>query len=271
MKHKNVSYRSAQLLSQLREREADYFAMEDARGILQDSSEKAVRELVRSMVNRGLLMRIKDGLFHVIPYEADSDVYFPNWHLVAWHLTEGRPHYIGYFSAMQIHGLTTQPSYVEQIVVNRQVRPATQQVRDIAFQFIYHNTRHFFGFQPTWIDDFHKVFVSDLEKTLIDCLYQPVYAGGIQEIAKALFKARQELNTEKLSDYLNRFDAQSARRCLGFLLDGFGILPDLTRSAAEDSFAVFCSTRSRPSQRRQILLQMETACQSRTRNLFFLQ
>ena len=225
MKHKNISYRSAQLLSQLREREADYFNLQTARETLPDSSEKAVRELVRSMVNRGLLLRIKDGLYHVIPYEADSEVYFPNWHLVAQHLAEGRSYYIGYFSALQVHGLTTQPSMREQVVVDHQVKPSNVSVRDVTFQFIYQNERHFFGYQPTWIDDFHKVMVSDPEKTLIDCLYQPTYAGGIQEIAKALFKIRHELDAQKLADYLDRFGAQSVRKRMGFLLDGFGILP----------------------------------------------
>ncbi|MBK6901735.1 MAG: transcriptional regulator [Saprospirales bacterium] len=225
MKSKTISYRSAQLLSQLRERDAEYFSLETARNILQGSSGKAVRELVRNMVNRGLLLRIKDGLFHVIPYEADSDLYFPNWHQMAQHLAEGRAYYIGYFSALQVHGLTTQPSMREQVVVDQQVKPSNIRVRDVAFQFIYHNERHFFGYQPTWIDDFHKVLISDPEKTIIDCLYEPVYAGGIQEIAKALFKARNDLDIQKLSDYLDRFGAQSVRKRLGFLLDGFGILP----------------------------------------------
>jgi predicted transcriptional regulator of viral defense system len=227
-KHKTISYRSAQFLSQLRERDADYFSLGTAREIMPDASEKAVRELVRNMVNRGLLLRIKDGLFHVIPYEAESETYFPNWHLVAQHLVEGRLYYIGYFSALQIHGLTTQPSMLEQVVVNQQVKPSRISVRDVDFQFIYHNPRHFFGYQSTWIDDFHKVQVSDPEKTLIDCLYQPGYAGGIQEIAKALFKYRNELDSQKLAGYLDRFGAQSVRKRLGFLLNGFGILPEFT-------------------------------------------
>lgn len=75
----------------------------------------------------------------------------------------------------------------------------------------------------SWIDDFHKAPVSDLEKTLVDCLYQPDNAGGMVEIAKALYKARKAVQFEKLGAYLDRFGAQSVRKRLGFLLDGFGI------------------------------------------------
>ena len=230
MEHKTISYRSSSLLSALHKSGQGFFGIEDAMGILEGSSEKAVRELIRSMVNRGLLLRIKDGLFHVIPYEADSSTYFPNWHVVASHLAEGRNFYIGYYSALQIHELTTQPSLIEQVVVDKQARPSQIMVKDVAFQFIYHNLRHFFGFRNTWIDDFHKVPVSDPEKTLIDCLYKPDYAGGIAEVAKALFKARKSLDFEKLNSYLERFGAQSVRKRLGYLLDGFGIERAFTKT-----------------------------------------
>lgn len=228
MKHKTISYQSSSLLSTLNERRQDFFGIEDAIKILKGSSETAVRELVRGMVNRGLLLRIKDGLFHIIPYEADSSTYFPNWHIVAAQLAGDRGFYIGYSSALEVHELTTQPSLTEQVVVDKQARPSKVMVKEVAFQFIYHNRRHFFGFRNTWIDDFHKVPVSDLEKTLIDCLYKPDYAGGVVEIAKAVYKARKDISFEKLNDYLQRFGAQSVRKRLGYLLDGFGIEKDFT-------------------------------------------
>ena len=46
-----------------------------------------------------------------------------------------------------------------------------------------------------WIDGFNKVPCSDLEKTFIDCLYKPDYAGGITEIAKAFLNAKKKLIT----------------------------------------------------------------------------
>ena len=232
MKAKNISYRSSNLLAALVGKNQVFFDVKEATEILKNSSERAVRELLRGMVNRGLLLRIKDGLFHVIPYEADSENYFPNWHLVAKHLVGKRDYYIGYFSALQTHELTTQPSLVEQIVVNKQYRPSKMEVRGVKFQFIYHKETRFFGFKNTWIDDFNKIIVSDLEKTLLDCLYKPEHAGGIIEIAKALHKAKEKLNFDKLSKYIDEFDAQSVIKRLGFLLDGFIINPSFTEKLA---------------------------------------
>ena len=37
-----------------------------------------------------------------------------------------------------------------------------------------------------WIDNFNKVLCSDLEKTFLDCLFKPDYAGGIVEVARAI-------------------------------------------------------------------------------------
>lgn len=63
----------------------------------------------------------------------------PDWHLLAGHLVSNADYYIGYYSALQIHNLIIQPSLKEQIVVSKQIRPAEISVKDVSFQFIYHN------------------------------------------------------------------------------------------------------------------------------------
>lgn len=88
-------------------------------------------------------MRLKKGLYYIIPYEQEASSFMPDWHLLAEHLTKGTEHYIGYYSALQIHNLITQPSLKEQIVVAKQIRPSTLKIKDVCFQFIYHNADHF--------------------------------------------------------------------------------------------------------------------------------
>lgn len=70
---------------------------------------------------------------------------------------------------------------------------------------------------------------SDLEKTIIDCLFRPDYAGGIVEIAKAIFKTRDQINWRKLEDYLGKFKKQSVIKRLGFILDIFNINRDFRK------------------------------------------
>ena len=130
----------------------------------------------------------------------------------------GGKHYIAYYSALQIHGLITQPSLKEQIVRERH-KTETVMLKGVEFQFIYHNPKHFFGMRKVWIDSYNKVSCSDLEKTMIDCLYMPAYAGGIVEVAKALWTAREKLDYGKLLAYAKQFDSQVVIKRLGFLLD----------------------------------------------------
>ena len=171
------------------------------------------------MTKRGLLMRIKEGLYYVIPYEQDPKKFMPDWHFLSQYLVGDAEYYIGYFSALQIHSLTTQPNLKEQIVVNKQIKPSSLIVKEIPFQFIFHNEKHFFGNKKMWIDSFNRVQCSDLEKTIIDCLFKPEYAGGITEIVKAIYKVKDKIDYSKIVQYAKRFDSQAVIKRLGFLFE----------------------------------------------------
>lgn len=190
MKHKYISTQSNELLSYFNGQNINCFKYTETFKALPESKESAVRELLSDMTKRGLLMRLKEGIYYIIPYEQDAETFMPDWHLIAEHLVNDAEHYIGYYSALQIHNLITQPSLKEQIVVSKQLRPSGIKIKNIPFQFIYHNANHFFGAKKTWMDSFHKVMCSDLEKTFIDCLFKPDYAGGIVEIARAIYNSK---------------------------------------------------------------------------------
>ena len=217
--YKTLSKKSAEVIKHFNDLNKPAFTLKEAYLLLKTSTKDAVRKLMRDMIKRGLLLRLKEGVYWIIPYEQEAKTYFPNWHILAKYLVGDADHYIGYYSAMEIHSLITQPSLVERIVVNKQIRPTILKIEGIKFQFIYHNMDHFFGSKKIWIDGFNKVSCSDLEKTFIDSLYKPDYAGGIVEIAKALYKSRNEIDYQKLYQYCEQFKAQSVIKRLGFLLE----------------------------------------------------
>ena len=219
IKNKNISFQANALLNKLIEEKRLCFGIDTAYQILPNSSTDAVKRLLSDMTKRGLLMRIKEGLYYIIPYEQDPKTFMPDWHLLAQYLVGSADYYVGYFSALQIHSLTTQPNLKEQIVVNKQIKPSTLFVKNIPFQFIYHNEKHFFGNKKMWIDSFNRIQCSDLEKTIIDCLFKPEYAGGISEIAKAVYKVKDKIDYYRILQYVKRFDSQVLIKRLGFLLE----------------------------------------------------
>ena len=229
MKHKLISTRSNEILTYFNQKNKDCFDYAEASSALPHSSESALKELLSDMVKRGLLMRLKRGLYYIIPYEQKAETFMPDWHLIAEHLTKGTEHYIGYYSALQIHDLIIQPSLKEQIVVSKQIRPSTLKIRNTMFQFIYHNENHFFGSKKFWIDSYNKVECSDLEKTIVDCLFKPDYAGGIVEIARAIFMSKDKIKFDKLLEYTQRFKSQAVIKRLGFLLELFEIESEITK------------------------------------------
>lgn len=224
---KHISYRSSDLLNALIIREKNFFTLKEATRILSDKDNATVRKLLSDMTKRGLIMRIKDGLYHRIPYERQPDQYFPNWHLTAQAIVQPKEYYIGFYSALDIHGLITQPSMTEQVVTFERVKPKTQQVKNIRFEFITLSRNRFFGYKKHWIDDFYKVNCSDLEKTFLDCLYKPDYGGGISEITKALYKSREKLQPVKFQEYLKKFNTQAVYKRLGFIIGTLKLFPEL--------------------------------------------
>ncbi len=219
MKNKYISTQSNELLSYYNEQDINCFDYSSAYKALPDSKASAVRELLSDMTRRGLLMRLKDGVYYIIPYEQNAETFMPDWHLIAEYLVNDAKHYIGYYSALQIHNLITQPSLKEQIVVSKQIRPSEIKIKEVPFQFIYHYEKHFFGAKKIWIDSFHKVLCSDLEKTFIDCLFKPNYAGGIVEVARAIYISKDKIKYDTLLEYAKKFDSQAVIKRLGFLLE----------------------------------------------------
>ena len=227
MKRKYISTQSNELLSYFNDKGEVCFDSKTALKIFPEAKESTVRELLSDMTKRGLLMRVKDGIYYIIPYEENPETFMPDWHLIVKYLVKEAKHYIGYYSALQIHSLITQPSLKEQIVVAKQIRPSEVKIKDITFQFIYHNESHFFGEKKTWIDSFNKVSCSDIEKTIIDCLFKPDYAGGIVEVARAIYSTKEKLNYSKLLEYAIKFDSQAVIKRLGYLLELFEIETDI--------------------------------------------
>ncbi|MDR1974283.1 MAG: hypothetical protein LBQ31_06365 [Bacteroidales bacterium] len=219
MRNKYISKQSNELLSYFNGQNRTCFDYSLVRKALPYSKPSAIRELLSDMAKRGLLMRLKDGVYYIIPYEQNAETFMPDWHLIAEYLVKDVEYYIGYYSALQIHNLITQPSLKEQIVVSKQIRPSEIKIKKVPFKFIYHNEKHFFGTKKIWIDDFNKVLCSDLEKTFVDCLFRPNNAGGIVEIARAIYISKDKIKYKTLLEYVKKFNSQAVIKRLGFLLE----------------------------------------------------
>ncbi|MEA1896676.1 MAG: type IV toxin-antitoxin system AbiEi family antitoxin [Bacteroidota bacterium] len=234
MKYKVITDKAAQLLKYLTEEGKEFFTVKDVNEFLKDSSKSYTKKLLREMTERELVMRLKSGLYVQVPYDTPANDFFPNWGLVGSKLIGDANYYIGYFSALKMHGFTTQPSIQEQVVSDKRMKPAVQKIRGVQFQFIYHTKKQFIGNKKVWTEALNRSFpvlYSDLEKTIIDCLYKPDYAFGIVEVAKAIYLAKDKIKPDKLIYYIKQLGSQAVIKRLGFILElyeiDFPIIEDL--------------------------------------------
>ncbi len=201
----------------------DCFTYKDVQDKYPDMDKIYIAKVLSRMIKKGLLIKLSRNLYHIVPASADADNYIPDWHLVAKYLMKDKEYYIGYYSAMQIHGLITQPSLKEIIVTKIQVKPSIRNIRGINFQFVTHTKTRFFGCKNLWINQHDKVMVSDLEKTIVDTVTRPDLCGGIVEVGKAIYETRKKIDLQKLLGYLNQNESQAAIKRYLFLCDLAGI------------------------------------------------
>jgi len=90
----------------------------------------------------------------------------------------------------------------------------------VNYQIVRVKEEKFFGVRKEWIEE-TAISITDKEKTIIDCLDKPHYAGGIIEVAKAL--KTESLDYNQLSNYALKIDNFAVVRRLGYLCERMGI------------------------------------------------
>lgn len=218
---KTLGPQSAKLIVGLYDLGREIFAIKDVQE-LTGLTDASARSLVRKLADRGVVTRLKPGLFQVVPFQLGSEREFVgNPYLIARELIQPDRYYISHASAMDIHGMTTQPQLVVFAAVLTHRRPMN--IHGYEYRFVRTKPEHFFGTTQQWIGKQEQVVVSDLEKTIVDCLKQPEHCGGFTEIAKGFWMRRSDMNIEKLADYALKLNVSVVARRLGFMLDIFGI------------------------------------------------
>ena len=117
--------------------------------------------------------------------------------------------YIALNSALEYYQTTTQ-RYINLELISKNTLK-NQTIENIKINI--HKTKHFFGYEKVIINN-TEVFISNKEKTLIDCLLFSVYLTEINEFIK-----KSSLNINKLKQYLNQINSSTLNKRIGYLLE----------------------------------------------------
>jgi predicted transcriptional regulator of viral defense system len=232
---KTVGRKMAGLLASLYDRSQSTFTLADAQEITGLSSHLA-SSLLHKAVRRGLLSRLKPGLFVIVPPELGSaSEYAGDPYLTAKKLAGKAPCFLSHASAMEIHRMVTQPQLA--VFASSPKRLRSRTTHGTEYRFILIKPAHYFGTMKHWVTKQESVDISDLERTVIDGLRQPEYCGGVTEVAKGLWMRHQDMQAAKLVDYALRIGTGAVVRRLGYLLELYAIAPESALAPLRDGLS----------------------------------
>jgi len=202
------------IMRRLHEGELYYFSPSDLTALFDLPMAKAY-EILRRLKSEEVVRPVQAGKYLLLGFRPERVLSNPMF--IATRVAN--PAYVSYWSALHFHGLTEQVPRTIFVATARKRKPLD--FNGARLVFVRVAPYKFFGYQREMIGDL-PVLVAEVEKALVDSLDQPRYAGGLLEVAKALYQAREQLDPERLVEYTNRMRNRSLCSRLGYLLDRFG-------------------------------------------------
>ena len=188
-------------------------------------SSVAVSNLLHKAQQRGLVTRLKPGLFNLVPFElGDVAEHIDNPYIIAREIVREAPYFISHGSAFELHRMVTQPMFTTYVSSSKRMR--SQMAGGYDFKFIKVSDAQVFGLEKYWVDKERFVLVSDLERSLIDGLKHPEYVGGVTEVAKGLWMKKEAIRFPTLIAYAQQLGVGAVIRRLGYLLEKYELVDE---------------------------------------------
>ena len=170
-------------------------------------NESTAKSLLASGVRNGTLCRIKLNLYAVT--DLTTGLCAANKYEIASNISDMAC--VAYHSAMEYHGLGHQ-------LFNEMSVISTSTFRTFEFEgitYIRHQPKIMEGVTVPVMNT--KIKVTDLERTVIDCIDRIKYAGGLEELLNN-FTSVAYIDETKLKTYLDAYGKSSLYQKTGFLL-----------------------------------------------------
>jgi predicted transcriptional regulator of viral defense system len=180
-----------------------------------DTSESYARYIAHRLVAKGWLERLSPGLFQLIPASRGREGVGDTNPLAAGAVLVS-PYFFSFGTACTHHGLTEQV-FAEVYVACRE-RRQPRIIRGTRYVFAWVAERRFFGFEDVSVLG-ASVRMATLERTVLDAIDRPRYAGGVGEVSSIAARAARRLSWRALCDFARRFQSPALVQRLGYLLD----------------------------------------------------
>jgi len=211
---KNESF----LIALLSRQDKAIFTANEAKAIAGEGAKK----LLFNLVKKKWILPLKRGLYAVVPLDVGvkgADSFIIHNFVIAANAIE--PYYIGFWSALNHYGFSDQIPSATFIATTKARKPIT--VLNARYIFVQLDRKKFMGITEVEIGG-KKIRISDKEKTIADCLDHPEHAGGIDEVARAIFFSVDEIDFMKVREYGSKMGNLTIFKRLGYILESSGLI-----------------------------------------------
>jgi len=176
-------------------------------------SNKSIGSLAFEMKKSKLIDSIKPGLFQLSDSYLSSPI---SAYEVGLKVVPGG--YLSHLSAVAVHGLTDQLANI--IYISVEIGKSRYCNKEADFNFEAKGAKYkiieilkerIFGLENKWYGD-SQISITDLERTLIDCMNAPQYAAGFYEVLSYFHEAKEKINLEKIIQYALKLSISSMQR-----------------------------------------------------------
>lgn len=215
------------ILRRLRELRMTAFETAELSRVLGLDRERGYKVL-RRLVASGHVERVGRGTYVVADPSGTSlgEPFFLGTRIVA-------PSYVSFWSALHVYGWTEQMPRQALFATTKRSRRA--RVGAFSLRFVRLAPSRFFGYAQTRPGS-HAYPIAEPEKAILDSLYLPRYAGGMEEVGKALAEALPRLRVPLLCEYAAKMGSRSLCSRLGVLLERGGVDAGELRASSSRAF-----------------------------------
>ena len=161
-------------------------------------------EILENLVDKELLVRIEKGKFCK---QAFRDEY-----VIGTFVAENSA--VGYWSALNLHGLTEQ--FSNTVFIQTAHQKNDKSILGTSYKFVRIAPHKKLGVTQYGYGNFQYP-ITDVEKTIVDCFDLPQYSGGYGELIRAVGQATMQ--SDKLVEYCQAINNTAVTKRIGYLIE----------------------------------------------------
>ena len=227
LRARRLSPEEAKLVARWEAEKRTVIRAKDVQDVLSCSADYAYF-LLHHLNRKHWLERIGSGLYQFVPaaYGYPEKVPPANSFIIGAAYVE--PYYFSYYTANSHYGFTTQMPFTLFIATTK--KKAEVEWQSVSFKFVTLSKRKFFGYRLERVFE-AEAYMAEPEKAIIDSFDKPRYSGGMEQLARTVWRGLAKVDQKKLVDYAIRMESHALVQRLGFTIDSLskeGLVKPLT-------------------------------------------